>query len=56
MGNNFGEPFNLSQQTAILRRALELIDEVEVGGLLEDWPEPWPEPVEYFTGRTGQSS
>lgn len=56
MGNNFGEPFNLRQQTAILRRALELIDEVEVGGLLEDWPEPWPEPIEYFTGRTRQSS
>jgi hypothetical protein len=55
MGNNFGEPFNSGQQTAILWRALELIDEVEVGGLLEDWPESWPEPVEYFTGRTGQS-
>jgi hypothetical protein len=55
MGNNFGEPFNSGQQTAILWRALELIDEVEVGGLLEDWSESWPEPVEYFTGRTGQS-
>jgi hypothetical protein len=56
MGNNFGEPFNAEQQTAILSRALELIDEVEVGGLLEDWPESWPSPVEYFTGRTGKSS
>jgi hypothetical protein len=55
MGNNFGEPFNAAQQTAILSRALELINEVEVGGLLEDWPESWSEPVEYFTGRTGQS-
>lgn len=56
MGNNFGQPFNVRQQTAILTRALELIEEVEVGGLLEDWPEPWTEAVEYFTGRTGQST
>jgi len=52
MGNNFGEPSNLKQQTAILGRALELIDEVEVGGYLEDWQEQWSAPVEYFTGRT----
>ena len=51
MGNNFGEAFNPEQQSAILGRALTLVEEVEVGGLLEDWPEPWPEPVEYFRGR-----
>ena len=55
MGNNFGQPFNTDQQTAILSRALALIEEVEVGGALEDWPEPWSEPVEYFRGRTTQS-
>lgn len=55
MGNNFGEPFNSQQQTAILGRALTLVEEVEVGGFLEDWPEPWPRPVEYFKGRTGKS-
>ena len=51
MGNNFGEPFNAKQQSAILGRALQLLEEVEVGGLLEDWPEVWSAPVEYFTGR-----
>jgi D-proline reductase (dithiol) PrdB len=56
MGNNFGEPFNKKQQAAILGRALQLIEEVETGGLLEDWPEVWSEPVEYFKGRTAQSS
>ena len=51
MGNNFGEPFEPEQQTAILGRALELISEVDVGGYLEDWPEAWSESVEYFKGR-----
>jgi hypothetical protein len=51
MGNNFGEPFNTRQQSAILGRALQLIEEVEVGGLLEDWPEVWSAPVEYFKGK-----
>ncbi len=56
MGNNFGEPFNTDQQTRILRRALELLEEVKEGGYLEDWPEEWKEPVEYFRGRTSQAS
>ncbi len=56
MGNNFGEPFNTDQQTRILRRALELFEEVETGGYLEDWPEEWHEPVEYFRGRTANTS
>ena len=53
MGNNFGAPFVAEQQSAILRRALALVEEVEAGGYLEDWPEQWPTPVEYFTGRRG---
>jgi len=56
MGNNFGEPFNVSQQTAILSRALELFDEVEAGGVLEDWSDTWRTPVEYFTGRSGTAA
>ena len=51
MGNNFGAPSDLNQQKAILKRSLELVEEAEVGGLLEDWPEQWQAPVEYFTGR-----
>ncbi len=55
MGNNFGEPSNPQQQSAILDRALQLIEQVETGGVLEDWPEAWSGPVEYFTGRTKES-
>ena len=54
MGNNFGAPFTPEQQSAILRRALALVEEVkavEDAGYLEDWPEQWPAPVVYFTGR-----
>ena len=50
MGNNFGEPGNRAQQKAILVRALALIDEVQEGGYLEDWPEIWSTPVQYFRG------
>jgi len=51
MGNNFGAPSDVEQQTAILSRALVLIFEVDEGGYLEDWPQPWHAPVEYFKGR-----
>ena len=56
MGNNFGKPFDPDQQTAILIRALQLIEETKVAGTLEDWPEEWHTPVEYFTGARGSSS
>ncbi len=52
IGNNFGEPSNPGQQRLILERALQLVVEVETGGYLEDWPETWHSPVEYFRGRT----
>lgn len=51
MGNNFGAPFNVLQQRSILERALQLVVEVNAGGYLEDWPESWHSPVEYFRGR-----
>lgn len=51
MGNNFGAPFNVLQQRSILERALQLVVEINAGGYLEDWPESWHSPVEYFRGR-----
>ena len=51
MGNNFGAAGDAAAQLRILRRGLDLLEEVDVGGALVDWPESWHEPVEYFTGR-----
>ena len=51
MGHNFGAPDDAATQAAILRRGLALVEDVETGGTLVDWPQTWPEPVEYFTGR-----
>ena len=51
MGNNFGKATDKEAQTRILRRGLAMIHEVEEAGALEDWPELWPEPFEYFTGK-----
>ena len=50
MGNNFGGAADTQTQTRVLRRALAMIHGVTKAGTLEDWPEVWPEPVEYFTG------
>jgi D-proline reductase (dithiol) PrdB len=43
MGNHFGAPGAVEQQTAILRRALELPYELTEGGTIVDWHEEWPE-------------
>lgn len=51
MGNNFGRATDVATQTRILRRGLAMIHEVTEAGNLEDWPEQWPEPFEYFTGQ-----
>lgn len=56
MGNNFGRPFDVGMQTSILKRALKMIEEVEIGGTLIDWPESWSDPVLYFTGRGKKSA
>jgi len=56
MGNNFGKAFDAEMQTSILRRALQLIEDVQEGGELIDWPDPWHEKVEYFTGTRKASS
>ena len=48
MGNNFGKPFDVTMQTDILRRALELIYAADQGGVLVDYPNEWPEAFEYF--------
>jgi hypothetical protein len=51
MGNNFGRASDVETQTSILRRGLAMIHEVTEPGILEDWPEQWLEPFEYFTGQ-----
>ena len=50
MGNNFGAPADVKTQTRILRRSLQMVEEVETGGVLVDWEEAWPTEFEYFTG------
>jgi len=52
MGNNFGGPTDIDQQLRILRRSLQMIEEVEIGGIMIDWKESWPSAFEYFTGKT----
>lgn len=55
MGNNFGHPGDIEAQRAILRRALSLLDEVEVGGTLVDMPVEWPETFEFAPGGMAQA-
>lgn len=50
MGNTFGRPGDIDGQQTILRAALDLAKTATEPGVLIDWPEPWPEPFEYFTG------
>ena len=52
MGNHFGAPGAVEQQTAILRRALELPYELTEGGTIVDWHEEWPES---FVGKVEKS-
>ena len=52
MGNNFGPPHDADAQRRILRDALALTDTATEAGVLVDLPYQWPEPFEYFTGRS----
>ena len=56
MGNNFGAPADVEMQARILRRSLQMVKEVETGGVLVDWEETWPTEFEYFTGRKKSAS
>ena len=56
MGNNFGAPDDVEMQTRILRRSLQMVEEVETGGVLIDWEEAWPTGFEYFTGQKKSAS
>ena len=56
MGNNFGAPDDVEMQTRILRRSLQMVAEVETGGVLIDWEEAWPTGFEYFTGQKKSAS
>jgi hypothetical protein len=50
MGNNFGAPFDAATQLQVLRRALSLLSEVEVGGALVDMPIQWTAQFEFTPG------
>ena len=52
MGNNFGKPFDIAMQGAILRAAIQLADNAEKGGVLVDYPSQWPEDFGYFRNQT----
>ena len=44
MGNAFGAPGDTHTQLTILRAALQLVQTVQVGGVLVDLPCEWPRP------------
>jgi hypothetical protein len=50
MGNNFGAPGDIEMQSDILRAALALLDEVQEGGALVDYPTTWDVPFEFSPG------
>ena len=56
MGNNFGPPDDPEMQLRIMRDAFALLDTVTEGGVLVDLPYEWPEPFEYFTGRSRKTA
>jgi len=47
MGNALGKPGDAATQTSILTMALALAESAETGGVLEDAPLVWPEPLAY---------
>jgi hypothetical protein len=50
MGNNFGRAGDVATQTNILQAALTMIDSVERGGELIDYPTTWSERFEFAPG------
>lgn len=50
MGNNFGAAGDQVMQTDILRSALAMVDSVEDGGTLVDYPTSWSTPFEFAPG------
>jgi D-proline reductase (dithiol) PrdB len=41
MGHPLGEPFNLKQQTIVLKRALHALEEITTPGIIIDLPYRW---------------
>ncbi|MDA1076820.1 MAG: hypothetical protein O3A63_19020 [Proteobacteria bacterium] len=50
MGNNFGAQGDSAMQTDILRTALAMIVNTEVGGELKDYPTNWAKPFQFAPG------
>ena len=51
MGNALGRPGDNATQTEILQLALDLAARADTGGVLEDAPLVWPEPLAYAPGQ-----
>ncbi|HEB90339.1 MAG TPA: hypothetical protein ENI85_12280 [Deltaproteobacteria bacterium] len=50
MGNNFGPANDPETQREIVRRALGLVETVEVGGTIVDMPTNWTKPFAFGPG------
>jgi hypothetical protein len=50
LGNNFGRAGDIETQTDILRAAFAMLDSVEQGGELIDYPTTWSENFEFAPG------
>ena len=50
MGNNFGAAGDQTGQTSILRSALAMVEAVEQGGALVDYPTNWADPFKFAPG------
>lgn len=47
MGNTFGKPGDTATQMQILKLALDLVENAQVGGVLQDVPLEWSSPFSY---------
>lgn len=56
MGNNFGAAGDSAMQTSVLRAALSMIDSIEEGGVLVDYPTAWLQNFQFAPGGKASSA